>query len=139
MIREFRDFINRGNVVELAVAFVLGAAFAPIVDAIVDRLLMPLVGMLVGEPNFDAVGLFACGAGDGAAEGLIHGCAGSVGAVLTALVNFLLIAFALFFVIKAYNRFKSATSEPEPDPDAPAEPDDVTLLREIRDLLARRV
>lgn len=137
MIREFRDFINRGNVVDLAVAFILGAAFAPIVSSLVDRVLMPLIGMVVGEPNFDAVGLFACDT-DAATEGLIQGCAGSIGAVITALVNFLLVALALFFVVKAYNRLKDATGEPEPDPEAPAEPDDVTLLREIRDLLAAR-
>lgn len=138
MIQEFRDFVNRGNVIELAVAFILGAAFQPIVNAVVERLLMPVIGLAVGEPNFDTVGLFACrDGGAAAAEGLIQGCAGSVGAVVTALVNFLLIALALFFVVRTYNRFKDATSEPEPEPDAPAEPDDVTLLREIRDLLAR--
>ena len=140
MIQEFRDFINRGNVVELAVAFILGAAFKPIVDAIVGRLLMPLIGMAVGEPNFDTVGTFACEAGGDPTAGVVVGdqvCAGSVGAILTALVSFLLIAWALFFVVKAYNRFKDATSEPEPEEGAPAEPDDVTLLREIRDLLAR--
>lgn len=138
MLNEFRDFINRGNVIELAVAFVLGAAFNPIVTSIVDRLMMPLVGAVVGEPNFDTVGTFACSPGGDPATGIaVDGqvCAGSVGAVITALVNFLLVALALFFVVKAYNRFKAANEEPEPS-DKPAEPDDVTLLREIRDLLA---
>jgi large conductance mechanosensitive channel len=142
VLQEFRDFINRGNVVELAVAFVLGVAFKPIIDAIVDRLLMPVIGMLVGQPNFDTVGTFACQPADAAdaAAGIVVGaqvCAGSVGAIVTALVNFLLVAFALFFVVRAYNRFKERTAEAEPEEEAPAEPDDVTLLREIRDLLAR--
>jgi large conductance mechanosensitive channel protein len=98
VLQEFRDFINRGNVVELAVAFVLGVAFKPIIDAIVDRLLMPVIGMLVGQPNFDTVGTFACQPADAAdaAAGIVVGaqvCAGSVGAIVTALVNFLLVAF----------------------------------------------
>lgn len=137
VLQEFRDFINRGNVIELAVAFVMGVAFKPVIDAIVDRVLMPVVGTIFGEPNFDRVGLFACG-GDAADPGLIDGCAGSAGAVVTAMVNFVLIAFALFFVVRAYNRFKDATAEPQPDADAPAEPDEVTLLREIRDALTDR-
>lgn len=141
MIQEFRDFINRGNVIDLAVAFILGAAFKPVVDAVVERFLMPLIGVLVGEPNFDRVGTFACDAGMDPAAGIVVGdrvCAGSVGAILTAVVSFLLISLALFFIVKAYNRFKDTTAEPGPDPAAPSEPDDVTLLREIRDLLATR-
>lgn len=139
MIQEFRDFVNRGNVIELAVAFVLGVAFKPIIDALVGRVLMPIVGLLVGNPNFDTVGTFACEAGGDPTSGIVVGaevCAGSVGAVITALVNFLLVAVALFFVIKAYNRFKER-SEQAPEAETPAEPDDVLLLREIRDLLAR--
>lgn len=138
MLQEFKDFINRGNVIELAVAFVLGVAFKPIIDAIVGRVLMPIIGLLVGQPNFDTVGTFACEAGLDPATGTIVGdevCAGSIGSVVTATINFVLIAFALFFVVKAYNRFKERNAEPEPG--ETAEPDDVTLLREIRDLLAR--
>jgi large conductance mechanosensitive channel len=142
VIQEFKEFINRGSVVDLAVAFVMGLAFKPIIDAIVGRVLMPIIGMLVGQPNFDALGTFACeAAGSGAidpAAGILVGdrlCAGSIGAVITALVNFLLIALALFFVVKAYNRMQRATPE-EPEPEA--EPEDVTLLREIRDALTRR-
>lgn len=138
MLKEFRDFINRGNVIDLAVAFVLGVAFNPIVTTLVDRVLMPLVGMVAGTPNFDTFGTFACTAGGDPATGIVVGdqvCAGSVGAVITVVVNFLLVALALFFVVKAYNRFKARTEEPSPG-DEPAEPDDVTLLREIRDLLA---
>lgn len=142
MLKEFQDFINRGNVVELAVAFVLGVAFKPIIDAIVDRLLMPVIGMLVGQPNFDTVGTFACESIDAAdpTVGIVVGaqvCTGSVGAILTAFVNFLLVALALFFVVRAYNRFKERTAEPAPEGET-AESDDVMLLREIRDLLARR-
>lgn len=128
MLKEFKEFINRGNVVELAVAFVLGVAFKPIIDAIVNRVLMPLIAMIFGQPNFDAIWTF----GDVNPETGV--AAGSVGAVITAAVNFVLIAFALFFVVKAYNRLqREEASEPEPE----AEPEDVTLLREIRDALTR--
>lgn len=141
VIEEFKDFINRGNVIELAVAFVLGVAFKPIIDAIVGRVLMPIVGLIVGQPNFDAVGTFACDDGLDPATNIVTGseiCAGSIGAVITVLINFLLVAGAIFVVVRYYNRFKAKNSEPEPEADAPAEPDEVTLLREIRDELARR-
>jgi len=141
VIQEFREFINRGNVIDLAVAFVLGVAFKPIIDALVDRVLMPIIGLLVGQPNFDTVGTFACEdvPASGAAEGLIitggQQCAGSVGGVLTATISFLLVAMALFFVVKAYNRMQR--KEPvEPEPEADSE--DIVLLREIRDSLATR-
>lgn len=126
MLGEFKEFINRGNVVDLAVAVVLGAAFAPVVTAVVDSLLMPLIGMIVGEPNFGRVGRFACDA---------DGCAGSVGAVLTAAVNFLLVALALFAVVKAYNRVARESPEQASAPEPNADPDEVVLLREIRDAL----
>lgn len=142
MIQEFREFINRGNVIDLAVAVVLGAAFKPIIDAIVGRVLMPIIGLLVGQPNFDTLGTFACQdvPASGAAEGLIvtggQQCAGSVGAVLTVTISFLLIALALFFVVKAYNRMQRQDPVEEPEPEA--DPEDVVLLREIRDSLAAR-
>lgn len=129
MLQEFKEFINRGNVVDLAVAVVLGAAFAPVVGAVVDRVLMPIIGILVDQPNFDTVGLFACGA---EGDNLINGCAGSVGAVITALINFILVGFAVFLVVKAYNKV-NRTEEEEPEPEA--EPDELIVLREIRDSL----
>ncbi len=132
VLQEFREFIDRGNVVDLAVAVVLGAAFAPVVASVVDRVLMPLIGMIVGTPNFDTLGTFACDA-EGDPATLIDGCAGSVGAVVTAVVQFLLVGFAVFLVVKAYNRLQRSEEEEdaEPEPD----PDEVVLLREIRDTL----
>lgn len=126
MITEFKEFISRGSFIDLAVGFVMGVAVTGVVNAIVERLLMPAVAVLFGQPNFESIGSFACEAGE---------CAGSVGAVLTALVNFVLIAFALFLIIRAYNRFqRQVPDEPEPA----ADPDDVVLLREIRDALRER-
>jgi large conductance mechanosensitive channel len=121
VIEEYKEFINRGNFVDLAVGFVMGLAVAGVVTALVERLIMPLIALLVGEPNFDAIGTF----GDN----------GSVGAVITALVNLLVIALALFLIVKAYNRTQRKQHD-EPDPEA--DPEDVMLLREIRDTLQRR-
>jgi large conductance mechanosensitive channel len=135
VIDEFKEFINKGSVIDLAVAVVLGAAFTPVINSIVDRVLMPVIGLVFNSPNFDTVGLFACDtAAD--AEGLINGCAGSIGAVLTAIVNFLLVGLALFFVVKAYNRLNREEPVEEPEPEG--EPQDIVLLREIRDALSKR-
>lgn len=145
MIAEFKEFINRGNVVELAVAFVMGAAFTPIVNAIVQRVLLPGIGVLVGEPNFDRVGTFGCtpvtdaATVDPAASVVVGGqqCVGSIGAVITATVNFLLVALALFFVVRAYNRLQRRKPEQPDEPQAQAVTEEVILLREIRDALNR--
>ena len=116
MIQEFREFVNRGNFVDMAVAFVMGLASAGVVTAVVERLIMPLIALVVGEPNFDAIGTF--------------GENGSVGAVITALVNFVLVGFVLFLVVKAYNRVQG------PEVEEPAgDPEEIVLLREIRDRL----
>ena len=137
MLQEFKEFINKGNVIDLAVAVVMAAAFAPVVTAVVDRVLMPVIGMVVGQPNFDTIGAFGCTAtGD---DTMIRVgdqfCAGSIGAVFTALINFVLIGLAVFLVVKAYNRMNRANEE-EPEPEA--DPQDVVLLREIRDSLQNR-
>lgn len=127
MIAEFKEFISRGNMVELAVAFVLGVAFQSVISTITGRVLTPLIAWVFGEPNFDTLLTF------GAVDPETGVPAGSVGAVLTALLNFLLVAVALFLVVKAYNRLQRREAEtPEPE----AEPEDVVLLREIRDALA---
>lgn len=137
MLQEFREFINRGNVIDLAVAVILAAAFTPIVNAVVDRVIMPLIGLIFGQPNFDTIGTFACQAGGEGTEGIVVGdqvCAGSIGAVLTALVSFLLIAWSVFLIVKAYNRMKG----PQDIEAEEARSEEATLLAEIRDQLAAR-
>lgn len=134
MLQEFKDFINRGNVVDLAVAVVLGAAFAPVVAAVVDRVLMPIIGLVFGQPNFDTVGTFACEPAAEGMEGIVVGdqvCAGSFGAVVTALVTFVLVGLAVFVVVKAYNTLQG------PEEKVAAGPTEVDLLTEIRDTLQR--
>ena len=118
----------------------LGLAFKPIIDAIVERVLMPLIGIVVGNPNFDSVGTFACDAGLNPETAILSSsgelCAGSIGAVITAAVTFLLVAAALFVIVEAYTTTKEPEPEPEPEPEA--DPEDIVLLRQIRDHLAAR-
>ncbi len=132
MIAEFKEFIARGNMVELAVAFVLGVAFQSVIDTITGRVLTPLIAWVFGEPNFDSLLTF------GAVDPETGVPIGSVGAVLTALLNFLLVALALFFVVKAYNRLQRRQEEGAAEPESEPESQDVLLLREIRDALTER-
>ena len=117
-IQEFKDFVNRGNLVELAIAFVLAAAFGLVVVAIVNGVFMPIIAAIFGEPNFDSITIDI---GDGVIL---------IGTAITAIVNFLVAAFACFLVIKAYNKMKGPVEE-----DGPSE---VDLLIEIRDELRSR-
>ncbi|HCX85312.1 MAG TPA: large conductance mechanosensitive channel protein MscL [Micrococcales bacterium] len=120
----FKEFISRGNAVELAVGIVIGAAFTSVVTAIVEGLINPLIGGLFGQPNLDNIWTISLG------DALIK-----PGMVLTALINFLLVAAAIYFIVvlplNALAAKRKAGAEPEPE--APAE--DVILLQEIRDLL----
>ncbi|MFZ5658185.1 MAG: large-conductance mechanosensitive channel protein MscL [Pseudomonadota bacterium] len=132
IVDEFKAFIARGNVVDLAVGVVIGAAFGKIVSSLVDGIVMPLLAMLTGgvkvdewklvmkPPQLDATGKVA------AQEVALR-----YGSVLQTTIDFLLIAFVIFLFLRAYNRVRRPRDEAPP---APAE--DVLLLREIRDLLA---
>ncbi len=138
MLQEFREFVNRGNMVDLAIGVVLGAAFTKVVDAIVNHLLSPILG-LFGGANFDNLFLvLRAGKTPGpynsleAAKG-----AGAVylgyGALLTAVIQFLIVGFALFLIVKAVNKLRRG-SEPA-EPEEPQLTKEETLLTEIRDLL----
>ena len=121
MIQGFKDFLMRGNVIDLAVAVIIGAAFKTIVDKLVEGLVNPLLGMLVGKPNFD--------------DALIIGQL-KFGLVLTAPVNFLLIALVIyFFLIVPMNKLSAKMKKEEAAPPPAEDPEDIKLLREIRDLL----
>lgn len=116
MFKGFRDFITRGNVIDLAVAVILGVAFGAIVDSLVKDVITPIIGMLFGQPDFSAVMLGAIG----------------IGSFINAVISFLLKAAGLYFLIVVpYNRFVPKK------PEAAAAPNPLeSLLREIRDLLA---
>ncbi|MGO4383333.1 large conductance mechanosensitive channel protein MscL [Specibacter sp. RAF43] len=129
MLKGFRDFIMKGNVVDLAVAVVIGAAFGAVVNALVANVLMPLIAALTGSPNFDSFALVT-----------LNGNDLKFGVLLTALVNFVLIAAAVYFVVVvpmnhmiARRNARLGIKEPEPAADP-----QIVLLREIRDSLRAR-
>lgn len=130
IIAEFRQFISRGNVVDLAVGVIIGSAFTAIVKSLVDDLVMPLIGWLIGGIDFTSLRLVIREASEGVEEAALN-----YGNFIQSVVNFLLIAAVVFLMVKAINSFHRK-KEPEPEP-APADPKDVQLLREIRDLLKK--
>ena len=123
MLQGFKEFISRGNVIDLAVGVIIGGAFAPIVTALTDNVIMAFIAAIFGKPNFDEVGHF-----------VVNGADIMPGTVITALINFLLIALAVYFcIVVPMNKLRKKQEE-EPA----ATPDDVVLLGEIRDLLAKQ-
>jgi len=116
MLREFRDFINRGNLIDLAVAFVLGVAFAGVVTALTEGLVTPLIGRIFQV--------------DGLQTYVVAGDI-EIGRFLAAILNFVVVAFVMFLVVKAYNRMKRPA-------EAPADTTEIVLLREIRDALTSK-
>ncbi len=124
MLKEFRDFIAKGNVIDLAVAVIIGAAFGAIVKSIVDDILMPLIGIVLKGIDFKSLAW------------TVGSATLTYGNFLQALVNFLAIAFVLFLIIRSINKAKA---KPAPAPAAPPEPTaQEKLLAEIRDLLKKR-
>ncbi len=127
MGQEFKAFVMRGNVVDLAVGVVIGAAFGKIVSSFVGDILMPPIGLLLGGADMSHLGVtLKAAAGDKPAVVL------AIGKFLQSIVDFVIIAFAIFLVVKAVNRMKR--EEPPPAPPAPPSPTE-RLLTEIRDLL----
>ena len=139
LLSEFKTFAMRGNVVDLAVGVVIGAAFGKIVASLVDGLIMPVIGLLVGGVNFKDLAIVLKDA-QLAADGTVAAAAVTLnyGAFLQTVFDFTIIAFAIFMVIKAMNRLKRK-EEAAPAPAAPPEPsNEEKLLAEIRDLLKAR-
>jgi large conductance mechanosensitive channel len=138
VLEEFKKFVMRGNVVDLAIAVVIGAAFGGIVTSAVQDLIMPIVGAITGGLDFSNYYLPLSSkvqAGLAYADAKKQGAVFGYGQFLTVAINFLIIAFILFLIIQAMNRMK-ARFESKPEAKAPAP--EVTLLTEIRDLLARK-
>jgi large conductance mechanosensitive channel len=123
MWQEFREFISRGNVVDLAVAVVIGGAFGAIVNSFVDDIVMPLVGVLLGGIDFSQLSFTV-----GEAQVLY-------GNFIQAIVNFLIIAAAIFIAMRSYNKLRK---QEEPEPEPPQVSDEVKVLIEIRDLLSEQ-
>src|SRR5690625_12418 len=126
MLKGFRDLLAQGNVMDLAVAVIIGAAFTQVVTALTDAVLMPLISALVGSPNFDDF-----------AKITLNGNEIAFGVLLTALVNFLLVAAAVyFFIVTPMNKLIAMRKREEEDEEET--PEEIALLREIRDALTNR-
>lgn len=142
MLQEFKDFAVKGNVVDMGVGIVIGAAFTTIVKSFVDDIVNPLLGLFTGGIDFSGLYLNLSGQEvAGAAAAKEAGLAViTYGVFINAIISFLIVAWILFLVVRAVNKLKDAASPAEePAPEAPAAPPaDVQLLGEIRDLLKNR-
>lgn len=123
MLKEFRDFINRGNVVDLAVAVVIGAAFTAVINSLVNDVLLQLIAVVFGQPNFSSLTIN------------INDSVIRYGSFLTAVISFVLVAAAVFLVVKGYNHLKSRSRAEQAQGDEAPAPSTEDLLTEIRDLL----
>ena len=132
MISEFKEFVSRGNVVDLAVGVVIGAAFGKIVTALVNGIVMPLVGVALGGVSVSEWKYVIAPASVDAAGAEVAEVAVQYGMLIQTAIDFVLIALVIFLFLKAYNRMQKKAEEA---PAAPAE--EVLLLREIRDSLKR--
>ena len=137
MLKEFKEFALRGNVVDLAIGVIIGAAFGRIVDSMVGDLFMPLIGAVIGGLNFDnfflplSKSVTATNVADAAKQGAVL----AYGKFLTVSINFVIIAWVLFMVVRGMNKLKQQQAEA---PAAPPEPSSQEkLLMEIRDLLRK--
>lgn len=137
MLNEFRAFAIKGNVIDLAVGVIIGAAFAKIVDSLVQDVIMPVAGKLLGGLDFSNYYLPLNGQGMQLTlvEAKKAGAVIAYGSFITILLNFVILAFIIFQMVRAINRAK--TAEPEAAPAPAPTPEEVVLLREIRDSLKR--
>ena len=139
MLEEFRKFVMRGNVVDLAVGVVIGAAFGAIVTSLVQDIIMPIVGAITGGLDFSNYYLALSSkvqAGAAYVDAKKQGAVLGYGSFVTTSLNFIIVAAVLFVVIRAMNRMKRQEDAKLDVPKAPEIPADVKLLSEIRDLLA---
>jgi large conductance mechanosensitive channel len=132
---EFKEFALKGNVMDLAVGVIIGGAFGKIVDSVVSDLIMPLVGRLLGGLDFNnyyipLAGQTATNLADAKKAGAVF----AYGSFITVALNFVILAFIIFIMVRQINKLRATTPPPPPEP---APPEDVLLLREIRDALRK--
>lgn len=132
---DFKDFAMKGNVVDMAVGVVIGAAFGKIVTSLVNDLIMPAVGVLIGGFDFTGLKVVLHQAVMNGEEVLKPAVTLNYGNFIQEVVNFLIIAFSIFLVLKGIMKFKKTKEEAPAAPAPAAKPDDVVLLEEIRDIL----
>ena len=129
-LKEFKEFAMRGNVMDMAVGVIIGGAFGKIITSLVDDVLMPAIGMLIGNVDFTSL---VCKIGEGE-EGAVL----KYGQFIQNIIDFLIVALCIFLMIKGISKLTAKKEEPAPEPEAPAGPTQEELLTEIRDLLAKK-
>ena len=139
MLKEFKEFAMKGNVLDLAIGVIIGGAFGAIVASMVDDILMPIIGAIFGGLDFSNYFLGLSSAVDASTleAAREQGAVLAYGSFITAAVNFLIIAFVLFLVVKGINQMKRKEEEAPAEPPAP--PKQEVLLEEIRDLMKKQV
>lgn len=138
MLKEFKEFIARGNVMDMAVGIIIGAAFTAIVTSMVNDVLMPFIGVVTAGIDFGDL-FIALDGGEYASLKAAEDAGASIvkyGAFINATINFLIVAFVVFMLVKGVNSLKRKAEDPAAE-DAPPPPADITLLTEIRDLLKK--
>ncbi|QOZ52818.1 large conductance mechanosensitive channel protein MscL [Bradyrhizobium sp. CCBAU 53338] len=137
MLKEFREFAMKGNVVDLAVAVIIGAAFGAIVTSMVNDIIMPIIGAVTGGLDFSNyfIGLSSKVTATNLADAKKQGAVLAYGSFFTLVVNFVIVAFVLFMVIRTMNQFKRKEEVKPAEPPKPSA--EVVLLTEIRDLLKK--
>ncbi|HEY5816786.1 MAG TPA: large conductance mechanosensitive channel protein MscL [Mesorhizobium sp.] len=140
MLKEFQEFISKGNVMDLAVGVIIGAAFGKIVASLVDDIIMPIVGAIFGGLDFNNyyLPLSSNVTATSLAAAKEQGAVLAYGSFFTVLLNFLILAWIIFLMVKAVNNMRRRLEREKPAPEAAPPPADVKLLTEIRDLLAKR-
>jgi large conductance mechanosensitive channel len=135
ILKEFKEFVNRGNVMDLAVGVVIGGAFGKIVDSLVTDIISPMIGLIIGETDFAAWKLTLKAGGLDASGKEISPVTLNIGSFFESIVDFVIVAFAIFMVIKAVNNMRRKQEAAPAAPPAP--PKQEVLLTEIRDLLKK--
>ncbi len=141
MLKEFRDFIMRGNVLELAVAVIVAGAFGSVVTSFTNDVLMPPIGLALGNVDFTYLTITLKGAEVDAAGAVIAEAVElRYGQFIQTVIDFLIIAFIIFMLVRTYNRLSAVgkKEEPAPEPEGPPAPTSEELLAEIRDLLRQQ-
>ena len=137
LAKEFGEFIKRGNVVDMAVGVVIGSAFGAIVTSLVNDIIMPLVSLITGGLDFSNWFVSLDGTKYATLEEATKAGAATLnyGSLISVVINFIIVAFCIFLVVKAMNKFKK---KEEPKEEEPKKPEDLIVLEEIRDLLKKR-
>lgn len=140
IIAEFKEFIARGNVVDMAVGIIMGGAFTPIVNSLVNDIVMPGIGLVVGKMNFSDLKIVlqqGVAADEAAGIAEVAEVAINYGNFIQVIINFLIVSFCVFMLVKGINKLRRKKEEPPKKPEPPKPSNEEVLLTEIRDLLKK--